>query len=208
MHWEETSKLAVEALRANKLRAILTMLGVIIGSACIVLVVTVALTGKRYIGSQIEAVGSNIVYAWLEQSNTSQNVSLADQISVGDMDAIREGVPDAEQVAGTNDIPMDVIANRQVRPVRLIGVTQGFQQIRKLIILQGRYFDDADFSTLSKVCVISEHLAQIALPDENPVGQAIHVGELTFTVSAPSANAWPPSGNPKSVTIRCSCRFR
>jgi putative ABC transport system permease protein len=182
MHWEETSKLAVEALRANKLRAILTMLGVIIGSACIVLVVTVALTGKRYIGSQIEAVGSNIVYAWLEQSNTSQNVSLADQISVGDMNAIREGVPDAEQVAGTNDIPMDVIANRQVRPVRLIGVTQGFQQIRRLIILQGRYFDDADFSTLSKVCVVSEHLAQIALPGQNPVGQEIHVGELTFTV--------------------------
>jgi len=182
MHWEETSKLAVEALRANKLRAILTMLGVIIGSACIVLVVTVALTGKRYIGSQIEAVGSNIVYAWLEQSNTSQNVSLADQISVGDLNAIREGVPDAEQVAGTNDIPMDVVANRQVRPVRLIGVTQGFQQIRKLIILQGRYFDDADFSTLSKVCVVSEHLAQIALPGENPVGQQIHVGELTFTV--------------------------
>ena len=109
---------------------------------------SVGVTGKRYIGSQIEAVGSNIVYAWLEQSNTSQNVSLADQISVGDMNAIREGVPDAEQVAGTNDIPMDVIANRQVRPVRLIGVTQGFQQIRRLIILQGRYFDDADFSTL------------------------------------------------------------
>ena len=77
---------------------------------------------------------------------------------------------------------MDVIANRQVRPVRLIGVTQGFQQIRKLIILQGRYFDDADFSTLSKVCVVSEHLAQIALPGQNPVGQEIHVGELTFTV--------------------------
>lgn len=182
MNWEETSKLAVEALRANKLRAILTMLGVIIGSACIVLVVTVALTGKRYIGSQIEAVGSNIVYAWLEQSNVSQNVSLADQISLGDMNAIREGVPDAVQVAGTNDIPMDVVANRQERPVRLIGVTQGFQQIRKLIVLQGRYFDDADFSTLSKVCVVSEHLAQIALPGQNPVGQQLHVGELTFTV--------------------------
>jgi putative ABC transport system permease protein len=182
MHWEETSKLALEALRANKLRAVLTMLGVIIGSACIVLVVTVALTGKRYIGSQIEAVGSNIVYAWLEQSNTSQNVSLADQISLGDLTAIREGVPGAVQVAGTNDIPMNVVANREVRPVRLIGVTEGFQQIRRLIILQGRYFDDADFSTVSKVCVISEHLAQIALPGGNPVGQQIHVGELTFTV--------------------------
>ena len=58
----ETWGLAMEALRANKLRAMLTMLGVIIGSACIVLVVTVALAGKRYIISQIEAVGANLVY--------------------------------------------------------------------------------------------------------------------------------------------------
>src|ERR1700722_15421027 len=143
MNWSETSKLAIEALRANKLRAILTMLGVIIGSACIVLVVTVALTGKRYIGSQIEAVGSNIVDAWLEQATTSQNVSLADQISVGDLNAVREGVPNVVQVSGTNDIPMNVVANRQVRPVRLIGVTQGFQEIRRLLVLQGRYFDAA-----------------------------------------------------------------
>ena len=182
MNWSETSNLAIEALRANKLRATLTMLGVIIGSACIVLVVTVALAGKRYIGDQIEAVGSNIVYAWLEQSNTSQNVSLADQISVGDLNAIEQGVPQVTHVSGTNDIPMTVVAARKVWPVKLIGVTQGFQQIRKLVILRGRYFDDADFSTVSKVCVVSEHLAQIALPTDNPVGQEIHVGELSFTV--------------------------
>ena len=182
MNWSETSSLAIEALRANKLRATLTMLGVIIGSACIVLVVTVALTGKRYIGAQIEAVGSNIVYAWLEQSNTSQNVSLADQISISDLNAIQEGIPQVVRVSGTNDIPMNVVAARKVRPVRLIGVTQGFQQIRKLLILQGRYFDDGDFSTVSKVCLVSEHLAQIALPADNPIGQQIHVGELNFTV--------------------------
>jgi putative ABC transport system permease protein len=182
MNWSETSNLAIEALRANKLRATLTMLGVIIGSACIVLVVTVALAGKRYIGDQIEAVGSNIVYAGLEQSNTSQNVSLADQISLGDLEAVRQGVPEVVHVSGSNDIPMTVIAARKDWPVMLIGVTQGFQQIRKLVILRGRYFDDADFSTVSKVCVVSEHLAQVALPTDNPVGQEIHVGELSFTV--------------------------
>jgi putative ABC transport system permease protein len=182
MNWGETSNLAIEALRANKLRATLTMLGVIIGSACIVLVVTVALAGKRYIGDQIEAVGSNIVYAWLEQSNTSQNVSLADQITLGDLHAVEQGVPQVVHVSGSNDIPMTVVASRREWPVKLIGGTQGFQQIRKLVILRGRYFDDADFSTVSKVCVVSEHLAQIALPTDNPVGQQIHVGELSFTV--------------------------
>ncbi len=58
----ETARLALQALRSNKLRALLTMLGVIIGSACIVLVVTVALAGKRYIIAQIEGVGANLVF--------------------------------------------------------------------------------------------------------------------------------------------------
>ena len=61
--WGETWWLAMQALRANKMRSTLTMLGVIIGSGSIVLVVTVALAGKRYIISQIEGVGSNLVYA-------------------------------------------------------------------------------------------------------------------------------------------------
>ncbi|HVB56025.1 MAG TPA: ABC transporter permease [Candidatus Acidoferrales bacterium] len=182
MNWVETSNLAIEGLRANKLRAVLTMLGVVIGSACVVLVVTVALTGKKYISSQIEAVGSNIVFAGLEQSNLSRNVSLADQISLGDLDAIKEGIPQVVQVAGTNDMPMNVVAAGRVWPVSMVGVTEGFQQIRKLIILRGRYFDDADFSTVSKVCLVSEHLAQNALPAGDSVGQIIHVGELRFTV--------------------------
>ena len=60
----EIWRVALDALRANKVKAALTMLGVVIGSACIVLVVTVSLTGKRYIISQIEGVGANLVYAY------------------------------------------------------------------------------------------------------------------------------------------------
>ena len=86
--WAETWNMAVEALRANKVRAALTMLGVVIGSACIVLVVTVALTGKKYIAAQIEAVGSNIVYASLEHTTGSQTMALGDEISpAGDQQA-------------------------------------------------------------------------------------------------------------------------
>jgi putative ABC transport system permease protein len=158
------------------------MLGVVIGSACIVLVVTVALTGKKYIVAQIEAVGSNIVYAGLAQSGDSQNITLADQISLSDLEAVKQSIPQVTQAAGTNDISMTVVAAGRAWPVGLVGVTPGFQQIRKLVILRGRYFDDADFSSVSKVCVVSEHLAQTALPNENPLGQSLHVGELNFTV--------------------------
>ena len=158
------------------------MLGVVIGSACIVLVVTVSLTGKKYIAAQIEAVGSNIVYASLAHTSGSQTIALDDQISPADMEAIRQSVPQAARVAGTNDIQMSVVADGKVWPVGLIGVTSGFQEIRRLLIQRGRYFDDADFSSVGKVCVISDHLAQTAFPGEDAVGQSIHVGELTFAV--------------------------
>ena len=158
------------------------MLGVIIGSACIVLVVTIALTGKKYISGQIEAVGSNLVYAGLRQAIMGQNLTLADQISPGDLEAVKAGVPHVTHVAGTNDIPMTVLAQGKVWPVSLVGVTSEFQQIRNLIVLQGRYLDDSDFATVSKVCVLSEHLAQQAFPGQNPVGRELHVGEMAFTV--------------------------
>jgi putative ABC transport system permease protein len=173
--------MAMEALRANRMRAALTMLGVVIGSACIVLVVTVALSGKKYIAAQIEAVGSNIVFAGLEHSTSSQTIALGDQISLGDLEAIGQSIPQVVRVAGTNDLQMTVVANGKAWPVALVGVTQGFQEIRNLLIPRGRYFDDSDFSTVSKVCVVSEHLAETALPGD-PVGQNIHIGELTFTV--------------------------
>jgi putative ABC transport system permease protein len=182
MNWTETWNLAIEALRANKLRSALTMLGVVIGSSCIVLVVTVGITGRTFVRRQIEAVGSNVVFAALGQWGGSHNVALGDQISLSDLDAVRQDVPQAIRVAGTNDILMSVVADGKSWPVSVVGVTQGFQEIRNLIILSGRYFDAGDFAPASKVCVVSEHLAQIALPGENPVGHAIHVGELSFTV--------------------------
>src|SRR5436309_13914916 len=96
---------AIDALRANKLKAFLTTLGVVIGSACIVLVVTISLIGKNYIITQIEGVGSNIVYGELTRSGT-QSATLSDEITLSDLDAVREGVPGVVRTAGTHDLQM------------------------------------------------------------------------------------------------------
>ncbi|MHB8753529.1 MAG: ABC transporter permease [Candidatus Acidiferrales bacterium] len=182
MVWEETWNLAMDSLRANKLRAMLTMLGVVIGSACIVLVVTVALAGKRFIISQIEAVGSNIVFASLVNSGIGKAPPVEDQISMADLEAVKQGIPQVTQVAGSHDLAMTVVAGGAARPVSLVGVTQGFQQIRNFLIVSGRYFDDGDFTSSSKVCLLTEHMAKVAFPYDDPVGRNIHVGDLSFTV--------------------------
>src|SRR5579863_10014781 len=171
IHWSETWHLAMEALRANRVRAALTMLGVVIGSACIVLVVTIGLTGRTFVRHQIEAVGSNLVFASLAQAAASQSVALSDEISTGDLEAVRAGIPQAVHVAGTNELPLTVIAAGKPVPVVMVGVTPEFELIRKLIVAQGRYLDSGDFDSVSKVCVVSEHLADTVSPGGNIVGQ-------------------------------------
>jgi len=177
----ETWRLALQALRANKFRTMLTMLGVIIGSACIVLVVTVALTGKRYIIVQIEGVGANLVFG---ESIPVQSrfERLADEVTPADLEAIKSGVPQVVETAGTNDSPMAMVVNGKSHPIHLVGVTPGFDRIRRLLILRGRYFDDDDLATRSKVCVLTEPLATALFPVEDPVGKTLRVGELYFTV--------------------------
>jgi putative ABC transport system permease protein len=181
MHIREAVAVAVDALRANKVRAVLTSIGVIIGSASIVLVVTVALTSQKFVISQIEAMGSNLV--WVEMVKTPEKAQpLSYEINTDDLTAAKAQISDAQIVAGFNDLPMAVVVSGRTRPVRLIGVTDGYQQIRRLIILRGRYFDFADMESRSKVCLITKDLADRVFGVENPVGRQLRMGELTFTV--------------------------
>lgn len=181
--WGETWKLAMQALRANRMRAILTMLGVVIGSASIVLVVTIALTGKRYALAQIEGVGANLVYANVINSEEPGGMNLADQITPADLEAVKEGLSQlVTEVAGTNTRQLTLSMNGQERPINLVGVTQGYETIHNLAIVRGRYFDQSDLAARSKICLITEDLARRVFPFEDPDGKQVSAGELQFTV--------------------------
>jgi putative ABC transport system permease protein len=181
MDLHETFSVALDALRANKLRATLTSLGVIIGSASIVLVITVALTSRRFVLQQIESVGSNLV--WVEMIKTQDKAQpLSHELTLDDMEAIRSSVPQVVQVAGVRELPMSVVAQGVERPVNLVGVTQGYQEIRRLLVLHGRYFDATDMETRDKVCLITKQLAARLFGPDNAIGRTVRMGELTFTV--------------------------
>jgi putative ABC transport system permease protein len=181
MHVREILSVAIDALRSNKLRAILTSLGVIIGSASIVLVVTVALTSKKFVISQIEAVGSNLL--WAEMVKSSEKAQpLSYEMTIDDMNAAKSEIPDVVETAGLRELPMEVVARGISRPVNLIGVTEGYQIIRRMVILRGRYFDTVDMQMRSKFCLITQQLAERVFGVENPLGRSIRMGELTFTV--------------------------
>jgi putative ABC transport system permease protein len=180
MDFRETVSVAIDALRANKVRAMLTSLGVIIGSASIVLVVTVALTSKKFVLSQIESIGSNLVWVELvRRPDTPQPLSY--EMTPEDMEAAKS-IPNVIEVAGTRELPITVVAGGVERPVNLVGVTNGYQAIRRLLVLRGRYFDAGDMEMRSKVCLITTQLAERIFGQENPIGKSVRAGELTFTV--------------------------
>ena len=178
----EAWRVAVDALWSNKLRAILTTLGVVIGSACIVLVVTVAVTGRRYVIGLIEGVGANLVYANYEV-NPQQAVVKSDEITLADMDAVKNALPNVAAVAGTSQgLVRNVITGGIEHAVTLFGATEGFQIIRNLLILKGRFLDAVDEQARSKVCLITDELAALAFPNQDPIGNSLLVGQINFTV--------------------------
>ncbi|MGA2989936.1 MAG: ABC transporter permease [Candidatus Korobacteraceae bacterium] len=171
----KTWAVAIDALRTNKVKVALTMLGVIIGSACIVLVITIGLINRNYVLAQIEGVGSNLIYAYSMGAQT-----LADEINLSDLNAVRE-LPHVIEAAGTDDITnFSVVVSGKVRPISLIGVTEGFQKIRNLLILKGRFFDNVDLQTASKACLLSEDLARQYRGDI--IGKTIRIGDFQLIV--------------------------
>src|SRR5205807_2596145 len=126
-------------------------------------------------------VGSNIVYGELVRTG-SQSTTLSDEITLSDLESVRDTVSGVMRVAGTHDVQMSVVAGGVERPVTLVAVTPEFQAIRNLLVTRGRYFDDDNMKSRSKVCLLTEDLARVVFPGIDPVGSEIRVGELRFTV--------------------------
>jgi putative ABC transport system permease protein len=180
IRWEESVHFALWALASDRLKASLTMLGVLIGSAAIVLVVTIASTGKVYMISQIEGIGANLAYATLDRSGASS--ALEDELTPDDLVAMRQMLPGVGAVAGTYDIPVDFQLHDKAFHPRLVGVTQGFEEIRNLRITSGRYFDGEDFLAHFKVCLITDRMAQTAFGVNPAVGNTIRVDQFRCTI--------------------------
>ncbi|MFI5086828.1 MAG: ABC transporter permease [Terriglobales bacterium] len=176
----ETWKTALDALRANKFKAFLTMLGVVIGSACLVLVVTVGLTGKRYILDQIEGIGANLIYGYHVGAGPAQARPLADEVSLADLHAFR-ALPLVTHAAGTFDTQLAMTIAGKEHAVSVVGVTDDFDKVRNLDVVRGRFLDDIDIQNRARGAVITETLAGL-LGFENPIGQQIKVAGLSLTI--------------------------
>jgi putative ABC transport system permease protein len=180
----EILSFAYDAFSSNKLQFTLTSLAMAVGTASVILVVTIGLTGKQYILRQIQAIGANMIYA--DYEGGAQRIdSTPDPMTAEDVQAIREQVPSvvaASPTVALND-RISVGGGKQ-SDILLLGVDPEYTRVRNLKILAGRFFDSQDSAGRNKVGAITEKLAiKLFTTPVASVGQVIKLsGGLPFTI--------------------------
>jgi putative ABC transport system permease protein len=181
----EALRFSWQALQANKFRAFLTALGLVIGNASVILVVTISLTSRDYILEEIQRIGSNLIYGSYEGgNNVATAASDADYVKESDVNAIREQLG-SRIVAATgvmNSFDKMRIEGKE-EDVAIIGSDEYYAPVRNLELLAGRFLDASDVPQRHRVALLMERLARRLFGSQSAaVGQTVKLHGLQFTV--------------------------
>ncbi len=183
---EETVRLAIDSFRANKARFALTALGMVIGSASVILVVTIGLTGRQYALGLIQKIGTNMVeleYAGGGAVGT-ENVEYNDYLTREDERAVQAQLPSVQFSSPVLEMH-DRIAfgGGVVKDTLVLGVVPDYLRVRNLIVTQGRFMDSEDESAHIKCAVVTIPFAkQMFGSADAAVGQSFSISGIPFTI--------------------------
>ena len=180
----EALRFSLQALQANKFRTFLTALGLIIGNASVILVVTISISSRDYILDQIRGIGSNLIYGQYSAGTNSATKVDADFIKLADVDAVRQQLA-GRIVAATGVITSNarMLVDGKEQDVGVIGADDQYPSVRNLVLLAGRFLDSSDVQLREKLVLLTEKLANRLYGSQSAaVGQTIKLYGLQFTV--------------------------
>jgi putative ABC transport system permease protein len=179
----EIVNFACDTFMSNKVRFMLTALGMVIGTASLILVVTIGMTGREYALRQIEAIGTNEIWAEYQGAQHISNSSL-DPLTVEDVQAVQEQVPGVVAASPVVTLGERIpVGNGDEKDIQVLGVYPEYQRVRNLKVLSGRFFDTEDSQAHNKVGVITEKMARSVYGSpQAAVGKVIKLTGLPFTV--------------------------
>jgi putative ABC transport system permease protein len=181
-------RVAFRALVRNKMRAMLTMLGIIIGVAAVIAMVSIGQGAQASVQAQIEGIGTNLLFV----SAGAQNVggvrsgsgdTGTNTLTVEDLDAIKREVPSVGMVTPTVNARSQLVAGNTNVNTSVQGVSEQYPDIRKWTVQSGSFFTDADVRTAARVIVVGQTVADNLFPGMDPVGQTLRVANLPFRVT-------------------------
>ena len=179
-------KIALRALANNKLRAFLTMLGIIIGVASVIAMLAIGQGSKRSIQKQISEMGSNMimVHPGAEmRGGVRQDPDEMQTLKLENYETLRDECMYLSAISPNVSASGQLIAGANNYPSSVSGVSIGYLTIRQLTVEQGEMFTEEDIRTAAKVCVIGKTIADNLFPDgQDPVGKVIRCNQVPMRV--------------------------
>ena len=181
----QSIRVALSCLAANKLRSILTMLGVIIGVASVIVMVSI-IEGARYqVVKEFEEMGSRLIVVFFspDKREKGEGQTHVEYLTVKDAEAIRRECPLVSEVSPElpmEDTPFEV-GGEKVKG-KLLGCQPEYARLHNTKLAEGRFFSREQYEEWGKVCVVGHAIADDLWPDESAVGKTLRARGVTFTV--------------------------
>ena len=184
MNLRELLRLAWNSILANRMRSLLTMLGIIIGVAAVIVMVAVSAGTEATIEEQITGLGSNLVFvtSGFNRGGPGRGVANAG-LKFEDATAIADDISGVVAVVVEQNAQQTVEAgSATLEEVAILGTTSGFPSVREVKIADGRYFNDVEVERKTKLAVLGASLAEELFGETDPIGQTVKVGNTNLTV--------------------------
>jgi len=185
MDFMNTFRLALRALARNKMRSALTMLGIIIGVAAVIAVVSIGQGAQYMVQQGIQAMGTNVVFI-AAGSGRPGGVRVGyggvKTLTIDDMKAILREIPLIKEAAPSVNSRKQIVYGNQNWSTVINGTTPNYFEIRNWSIQSGSVFSDEEVDLAANVCVIGTTVAKNLFLDEDPVGKTLRIGNIPFRV--------------------------
>ena len=178
-------KIALRALANNKLRAFLTMLGIIIGVASVITMLAIGQGSKKSIQAQISEMGSNMIMIHPGadmRGGVRQDPSSMQTLKLTDYESLRDETNFVSAVSPEVSSSGQLIAGNNNYPSSVSGVGIDYLEIRQLNVEEGEMFTEADIQVSAKVCVIGKTIVDNLFPNQDPIGKIIRFNQVPFRV--------------------------
>ena len=185
MNWLMTLRIALRALGRNKLRAVLTMLGIIIGVGAVIAMVAIGEGAKATIRSQIASLGTNVLVVLpgtLNQGGVRGGTGGVNTLVDGDAKAMMSEIPSVTFASPVLRRPEQIIAGNLNWGTLASGVAPEFQQIRDWQVAEGRFIHEGDVESAAKVAVIGETVVTNLFGNDDPIDAVIRIRNIPFRV--------------------------
>jgi putative ABC transport system permease protein len=185
MTWLASVRIALRALRVNKLRSTLTMLGIIIGVAAVITMIAVGSGAQARVEEQIKGLGTNLIILFpgsVTAGGVRMGAGSRSSLTEDDSYAIQREIPAVQAAAPTLRGTGQVVAGSNNWSTVFYGVTPEYFEARNWVVATGKMFEPADLAGSGKVALLGETVARNLFGDADPVGQVIRIRKVPFTV--------------------------